>query len=73
MVYDDDMKTLPTLRNYSRQKKNRSIIIRLNDHELEVLKKKAERWTGGNSSDFTRHAILNWSPEEEDKDEREAS
>lgn len=68
--------SLYKLRTYSnsRETKSKAIIVRVDPLELSLLKKKAERWCGGNYSDFLRHAILRWEPEltKEEKAHEEA-
>lgn len=65
--YSEDM-SLPKLRNYSREPKTKALIFRVNSTEDRILKEKAAKYTGGNYSDFLRHAILRWEPELTDEE-----
>jgi len=54
---------LPKLRTNSRDTKDKGIMFRATKLEQAVLKEKADKFTGGNISDFLRHAIMRWEPE----------
>ncbi len=62
---------LEKLRNYSRDVKGKTIAIRLTQQEYKIALVRAKKLTGGNLSDFIRHAIINWSPEYEQREDRD--
>jgi hypothetical protein len=56
---------LQKLRSYSRNKKPQSLVaFRVTKEELKIIKNKSKKLTAGNVSDFVRHAVLSWNPEE---------
>ena len=56
---------LHKLRNNSKGNKTRNVVARVTPEEEEVLNNKANEYTGGNVSDFIRHAFLNWEPKKQ--------
>ena len=59
----------PKLKSSSHGNKDKTVILRLDEFELHLLREKAKEYTGGNVSDLLRQAIVRWNPEltEEEK------
>ena len=48
------------------KKKDRPILVKLDQLEHNVIKRKADKYTNGNMSEWIRYASLNLEPREED-------
>lgn len=68
-VHADSM--LTKTRTRKKGEKTKLLIVRANDIEQKVLKAKAEKFTGGNYSEFLRLAILRYDPEPSDEEKRQ--
>lgn len=56
---------LEKLRDNARNKKpDKVVVFRATKEEFNALKKKARKHTKSNLSEFIRHAILAWNPQE---------